>query len=77
MEKKKIRIGLAPTRRNVFSVEDSLKYKKLIEEKLRSWGVDFVNLDSLIEVTKHRFTGSIQSLNVEVVKKAYEEVVKG
>lgn len=47
MEKKKIKIGLAPTRRNVFSVEDSLKYKKLIEEKLRSWGVDFVNLDSL------------------------------
>ncbi len=49
MKKKNIKIGLAPTRRNVFSVEDSLKYKKLIEEKLKSWGVDFVNLDNLNE----------------------------
>ncbi len=47
MEKKKVKLGLAPTRRNVFSVEDSLKYKGLIEKKLQSWGVDFVNLDSL------------------------------
>jgi len=47
MEKKRVKIGLAPTRRNVFSVEDSLKYKALIEEKLRSWDVDFINLDSL------------------------------
>jgi L-fucose isomerase-like protein len=47
MKKKKIKIGLAPTRRNVFSVEDSLKYKALIEKKLKSWDIDFVNLDSL------------------------------
>mgnify|MGYP000141371684 CR=1 FL=1 len=47
MKKRSIKLGLAPTRRNVFSVEDSLRYKKLIEDKLRSWGVDFVNLDSL------------------------------
>jgi L-fucose isomerase-like protein len=47
MKKKKIKIGLAPTRRNVFSVEDSLKYKALIENKLKSWDIDFVNLDSL------------------------------
>jgi L-fucose isomerase-like protein len=47
MKKKKVKIGLAPTRRNVFSVEDSLKYKKLIEHKLREWEIDFVNLDSL------------------------------
>ena len=47
MKKKKVKIGLAPTRRNVFSVEDSLKYKDLIEKKLESWDIDFVNLDSL------------------------------
>ncbi len=47
MKKKKVKIGLAPTRRNVFSVEDSLRYKALIEEKLKSWNIDFVNLDSL------------------------------
>ena len=47
MKKKKVKIGLAPTRRNVFSAEDSLRYKALIEEKLKSWNIDFVNLDSL------------------------------
>ena len=47
MKNRKMKIGLAPTRRNVFSVEDSFKYKTLIEEKLKSWDVDFVNLDSL------------------------------
>lgn len=47
MEMKKVKLGLAPTRRRVFSVEDSLKYKKLIEEKLKSWGIDYVNLDTL------------------------------
>ena len=49
VKRKNVKIGLAPTRRNVFSVEDSLKYKALIEKKLKSWDVDFVNLDSLNE----------------------------
>lgn len=35
-----------------------------------------VNLESLIQVTKQRFTGRIQGPNIEVVQKAYEEVVK-
>lgn len=47
MEKKRVKVGLAPTRRRVFSVEDSLKYKGLIEDKLKSWDIDFVSLDSL------------------------------
>jgi L-fucose isomerase-like protein len=46
---KQIKLGLAPTRRFCFSVEDSLKYKKLIEEKLKEWKVDFVNIDSINE----------------------------
>ena len=44
---KKIKLGLAPTRRFVFSVEDAHRYKKLVEEKLTGWGVDFVNLDGI------------------------------
>jgi 2-oxoacid:acceptor oxidoreductase gamma subunit (pyruvate/2-ketoisovalerate family) len=36
-----------------------------------------VQLDSLLEVVKERFSGRIQETNVEVVKTAYEEVVKG
>lgn len=36
-----------------------------------------VKLDSLIEVVKIRFEGKIGELNAIIVKKAYEEVVKG
>lgn len=45
--KKKVKLGLAPTRRFCFSVEDAHKYKKLVEKKLKSWEVDFINLDSI------------------------------
>jgi L-fucose isomerase-like protein len=46
---KRIKLGLAPTRRFVFSVEDAHKYKKLVEDKLREWEVDFVNIDGINE----------------------------
>ncbi len=49
MLKREMKIGLAPTRRDVFSREDSLKYKSLIEAKLVEWGVSFVNVDWLNE----------------------------
>lgn len=49
MKNKTLKLGLAPTRRFCFSVEDSHKYKKLLEEKLREWNVDFVNIDSINE----------------------------
>jgi len=42
---------------------------------VRATGI--VKLDSLLEVVKERFTGRVQAPNMEVVKKAYEEVVKG
>lgn len=45
----KIRIGLAPTRRTIFSIEDAHKYKKLIEQKLTAMGIDFVNIDDVNE----------------------------
>lgn len=43
----KILIGMAPTRRFIFSKEDALKYKKLIQEKLRALNVDFVDIDDV------------------------------
>ncbi len=49
MLKQEMKLGLAPTRRDVFSREDSLRYKGLIEAKLREWGVSFVNVDWLNE----------------------------
>lgn len=47
MKKRRVRVGLAPTRRCVFSVEDAHRYKKLVEDKLRPWKVDFVDIDSV------------------------------
>lgn len=44
-----IKLGYAPTRREVFSREDAGKYKRLVEDKLREWRVDFVNIDWLNE----------------------------
>lgn len=44
---KKLLLGLAPTRRFVFSVEDAARYKVLVEQKLKSWDVEFVNIDSV------------------------------
>jgi L-fucose isomerase-like protein len=44
---KGIKLGLAPTRRFVFSVEDAHAYKKKVEEKLRGWNVDLVNIDGI------------------------------
>src|SRR5579864_6135453 len=47
MTKKKVKLGVAPTRRFVFSKEDAHKYKALVEEKLRSWDIDFVTIDGI------------------------------
>ncbi len=45
--KKDLTIGYAPTRRNVFSKEDALKYKKLIYEKIKSLGYKIVGLEDV------------------------------
>jgi L-fucose isomerase-like protein len=43
----KVKIGIAPTRRVIFSVEEAGRQKRLIEAKLRSLGVEFVNIDEV------------------------------
>jgi L-fucose isomerase-like protein len=44
---KKLVLGLAPTRRFVFSAEDASRFKKMVEAKLREWKVDFVSIDPI------------------------------
>lgn len=43
----KIKLGMAPTRRFIFSKEDALKFKKLTQEKLTQLGVDYVDIDDI------------------------------
>lgn len=45
----KVKIGYAPTRRRIFSVEDALKYKKLIADKLTELEVEFVDIEDINE----------------------------
>jgi hypothetical protein len=47
MERKRLLLGLAPTRRFVFSAEDAARYKLLVEEKLKCWDVQFVTVDAV------------------------------
>lgn len=43
----KIKIGLAPTRRFIFSKEDAIKFKKLIQKKLTELSVEYVDMDDV------------------------------
>lgn len=45
----RVKIGFAPTRRRIFSVEDALKYKKLIAEKMRQMNLEFVDIEDINE----------------------------
>jgi L-fucose isomerase-like protein len=45
--KDNFKLGLSPTRRNVFSKEDAWKQKKLIEDKLKEWKINYLNIDWL------------------------------
>ena len=49
MQKTKLKLGYAPTRRSIFSREDAWKHRKLIEEKIKGFDVIVCNLDWLNE----------------------------
>jgi L-fucose isomerase-like protein len=42
-------LGLCPVGKFVFSNEDALRYKELIQARLREWDVSFVDLDGVLE----------------------------
>jgi len=45
----KIVIGYIPTRRNVFSRDDALKYKRLILDKIKSFGFEIIDIEDINE----------------------------
>ena len=49
MESAKIKIGYAPTRREVFSKEEAHRYRELIREKIEGWGAELVDIDDINE----------------------------
>ena len=44
-----VKLGLAPIGKFVFSHEDALRYKNRIEDKLKKWGLSYVNLDDVLK----------------------------
>jgi len=42
-------MGLCPIGKFVFSNEDAVRYKQLLQVRLREWGVDFVDLEGVLE----------------------------
>ena len=46
-EARQLKLGMAPTRRVIFSIEEAARQKCLIERKLASMGVGFVNIDGV------------------------------
>lgn len=49
MKEYKIKLGVAATRRSIFSKEDAKNYKNLTSEKLEALNIDFVNIDDINE----------------------------
>ena len=43
----RIRLGLAPTRRSIFSAPDAIKYANLTRKKLDEMGVDYVDITDI------------------------------
>lgn len=44
---KTVKLGLAPTRRSIFSAPDAVKYANLTRGRLRELGVEFVDIDDI------------------------------
>ena len=44
----KIKLGFCPIGKFVFSHEDALHYKALLEEKLKAWHIDYVSIDGVL-----------------------------
>lgn len=56
----KVKIGYAPTRRRIFSVEDALKFKRIIAEKMRGLNIEFVDLEDINEEGLLRCADDVQ-----------------
>lgn len=60
-------VGFCPIGKFVFSHEDALRYKKLIEKKLKEWGIRYEDIDDVIK------DGIVRSLDdVEIVVKHFK-----
>ena len=46
---KAVKLGYVPISKFVFSSEDARRYKSLVQERLKKWGVHFVHIDAITD----------------------------
>lgn len=56
------RLGFCPIGKFVFSHEDAMRYKAILEGKLRQWGVDFIGIDGVIPDGMVRSQGHVEAV---------------
>jgi L-fucose isomerase-like protein len=44
-----VKLGYVPISKFVFSREDALRYKRLVQSKLEAWGINFVSIDGVTD----------------------------
>ena len=49
MQKRKVVLGVASTRREIFSTEEAIRYKNLLLEKLKNFDVEIVDIEDINE----------------------------
>ena len=70
----KVLLGVAATRRFIFSKEDAKKYKDLTLEKLKTMGIDFIDMEDVNEEGMLRPNEDITGV-VEKFKRAKVDAV--
>ena len=58
-------LGMAPTRRSIFSAPDAVRYANLTREKLRELGVEFVDIDDIAESDRIRIGEKFKRAGVD------------
>ena len=49
MKKTKVKLGYCPTRRDVFSREEAIKFNEIIRDQMNNFGVEIIDLEGINE----------------------------
>src|SRR5699024_7731330 len=73
MNKTKVKIGFAPTRRNLFSADAAIEYANLTREKMNALGLDYVDI---LDINEEGLLFNDEGVN-KIAEKFKEEKIGG
>lgn len=73
MNKTKVKIGFAPTRRNLFSADAAIEYANLTREKMNALGLDYVDI---LDINEEGLLFNDEGVN-KIAEKFKEEKIDG